>query len=600
MASGRILLPCMPALDRNGNPVEGALLYFYENETTIPKDVYADIDLNTPLSNPVVADSAGVWPPIFADDAEFYSTAGFAPSLITLPGSTYDFVQATVSLAYPTTLTVSPFMLTVLDDADANEALDTLTAAKEAVVSRVALAALPSSLGTVYLAEGGRSGVFTWSGANLAAQVASDPAQGIYVAPLTAPTGASGAWVRDRPNGNLNPRWFGARADGASHPISGLFANLAAAQVFYPHATATTNEIDHLAITAALNFGHVIELGGGSYYIDREISLPSYTVVFGVGRYNTNITTTSATANVFYVNNYYTLIRGIEFKSTVTRTGGYAVVYDSGAANGNFSDFSIILFYQGIHVAGGATYNITDGEIVFTLAGGVSYRQSSGFAVRMRDVFMSNDPANRCFAHIALTNVADLTIDYVQTIYGTHSIYVSPGSGEEVDSLVVSNSFFDQPSVAALKLSGIGKFQRSSFQNTWFCAGSDGAIRLDTTAAAQTNGIKFTTCIVVPGPGATTVGVTVAGTNTRNTTLSNCSISSFTDGLVYSGCDGGLVVSGCRIGVTDGLSPNTNGINLVGAVDNYVITGNDLRGNLTAAIVGYVAAANKIAANNLT
>ena len=97
MAASRIILPCMPALDRNGNPVEGALLYFYLNLTTTLQTVYADFALTTPLTNPVMANSAGVFPDIFADSAVFYSVRGFQPDGQSLPDSNFDFVQAGTS-----------------------------------------------------------------------------------------------------------------------------------------------------------------------------------------------------------------------------------------------------------------------------------------------------------------------------------------------------------------------------------------------------------------------------------------------------------------------------------------------------------------------
>lgn len=45
----------------------GALLYFYENGTTTPKAIYADPFKDDVLANPVEADSAGVFVPIFLD-----------------------------------------------------------------------------------------------------------------------------------------------------------------------------------------------------------------------------------------------------------------------------------------------------------------------------------------------------------------------------------------------------------------------------------------------------------------------------------------------------------------------------------------------------
>lgn len=76
MAGRRIVIPnYMPALDLNGGPVAGARLTFFENGTTTLKSIYTEADLATPHTNPVVADAAGVFPSIFADDGEAFSVA---------------------------------------------------------------------------------------------------------------------------------------------------------------------------------------------------------------------------------------------------------------------------------------------------------------------------------------------------------------------------------------------------------------------------------------------------------------------------------------------------------------------------------------------
>ncbi len=56
------------ALDANGDPISGAKQFFYENGTTTLQAVYSDPDRTTPLTNPVVADSAGRFPQIFLND----------------------------------------------------------------------------------------------------------------------------------------------------------------------------------------------------------------------------------------------------------------------------------------------------------------------------------------------------------------------------------------------------------------------------------------------------------------------------------------------------------------------------------------------------
>lgn len=74
MAAGRLIIEgWMPALDASANPYPGAKITFYENGTTTPTTVYADYELTTPLSNPVVANSAGQFASIFADASLLFS-----------------------------------------------------------------------------------------------------------------------------------------------------------------------------------------------------------------------------------------------------------------------------------------------------------------------------------------------------------------------------------------------------------------------------------------------------------------------------------------------------------------------------------------------
>lgn len=77
--------------------------------------------------------------------------------------------------------------------------LNTITLATgSSVPDRATLAAisLPLNLQEARLMEAGREGMFVFSSANLQTQVTADPNQGIYVAPTSDTSGATGAWVR--------------------------------------------------------------------------------------------------------------------------------------------------------------------------------------------------------------------------------------------------------------------------------------------------------------------------------------------------------------------------------------------------------------------
>ena len=71
--SGTLLaMPVLRAVDQSGAPMAGAQLQFYLTGTTTPANVYSSSALSTPLSNPVVADSGGLFVPIYLDPSVVY------------------------------------------------------------------------------------------------------------------------------------------------------------------------------------------------------------------------------------------------------------------------------------------------------------------------------------------------------------------------------------------------------------------------------------------------------------------------------------------------------------------------------------------------
>lgn len=57
--------------ERNGSPLPGAKLYAYVVNTTIPKVIYADVTLETPLVTPLVANGDGLYPQYFLGSGEY-------------------------------------------------------------------------------------------------------------------------------------------------------------------------------------------------------------------------------------------------------------------------------------------------------------------------------------------------------------------------------------------------------------------------------------------------------------------------------------------------------------------------------------------------
>ncbi len=86
--------------------------------------------------------------------------------------------------------------------------------------TRGVMSAMPTTMAAVLLYEAGREGVFVWSPLDQSVNVTADPAQGVYVPPASALTGAAGAWVRA--GTVLTPFMFGAIGDGVTNDLTAL------------------------------------------------------------------------------------------------------------------------------------------------------------------------------------------------------------------------------------------------------------------------------------------------------------------------------------------------------------------------------------------
>jgi len=101
------------------------------------------------------------------------------------------------------------------------------------------------------LGDGG-GGVFFWNSSNLSTEVSADPQEGIYVAPTSGPTGASGAWVRLF-DGPVSVKWFGALGNDAADDTAAIQAALSfvassitgVRSIWFPYGTyLITSQLD--------------------------------------------------------------------------------------------------------------------------------------------------------------------------------------------------------------------------------------------------------------------------------------------------------------------------------------------------------------------
>jgi len=125
------------------------------------------------------------------------------------------------------------------------------------VANRAGLAAFATTA-PVYLSELGREGMFTFDAANRSADITRDPQQGVFVAPSSDATGASGAWVR-RFTGPVSVKWFGAKGDGVTDDYAAIQAALefyaaTGGAVYVPASPTVYNVSARLVIKATTHF----------------------------------------------------------------------------------------------------------------------------------------------------------------------------------------------------------------------------------------------------------------------------------------------------------------------------------------------------------
>lgn len=71
MSTARLTAPRLMAVDANGSPLPGAKLNTYDAGTTTPRATFSDDALSVQHANPIIADSAGVFPDIYLSPVQY-------------------------------------------------------------------------------------------------------------------------------------------------------------------------------------------------------------------------------------------------------------------------------------------------------------------------------------------------------------------------------------------------------------------------------------------------------------------------------------------------------------------------------------------------
>jgi hypothetical protein len=231
--------PKFTLIDDNGSPYSGALVYFYEPETTTKKAIYTDLALSIAASNPLTLDSRGE-ASVFGSGT--YKIVANAPNAT--PPDTPDDVIWSADNVFPTGNFIAGDTATVASIAE----MRGITGESGASIK---------ALGYYAVGDGGGGPIRYWS----TTSTATDNG-GSIIKPTAIGVGDPGRWIWEH-NGPISPRWFGAKCDGVTDDgaiINTALAYKEGAQVWTEEETCATS------VTIEIPSGSELKgIGGGQY-----------------------------------------------------------------------------------------------------------------------------------------------------------------------------------------------------------------------------------------------------------------------------------------------------------------------------------------------
>lgn len=215
-------------------------------------------------------------------------------------------------------------------------------------------------------------------------------------------------------NSSANVENYGAKCDGASHPLSTIYSSLGAAQAVYSFVTSLNQENDWAAIQLAAN--KVNAVGGGTVLLpgncmvqnalgaNAPIVVSNSTDIVGTSEYGTGVKASPQTTDVFDVNgannefskfsiNVSGSLNGSEvygisdamnpFGGThihnVTMNNVYSGVYNAGPQF--YADQTNIYMASGNTVGRGFVFNAGSTSEVHVVTGSLTFGGSRGFSI---------------------------------------------------------------------------------------------------------------------------------------------------------------------------------------------------------------------------
>lgn len=373
-----------------------------------------------------------------------------------------------------------------------------------------------------------------------------------------------------------------------------------------PTGTADSAAGIQAAINAVCTAGGTLYFPPGTYKVGTLLTATcSGFYIRGAGMAATTITSESATAGVFAFS--APSLQGLSdllITSSVAQTAGAAVTV-TGVRGFDMTRVKIVGAYQGIKITGGVIQYYTNLEIINSV--GVAIYINGGNDQFLKNIVADGPAGSQPTAGIRINKTDAVWIDSVDMIHQGTGLLVDPqGATDYISWLFVSNSAFDTgsgPGISLAPANASALIKGVTFTGSWTSTNQYGVY---IGGVGIVNGARFI------GHRAFNNGqsgyVIATGGTKANISFndSDAAGNSTASSGIYSGFDVGANVSGFSITNSrsgqqaDFSNTQSRGI-LVnpGTSDNYIITGNDLRGNVNATLLDLGTGTNKRIGYNL-
>lgn len=220
----------------------------------------------------------------------------------------------------------------------------------------------------------------------------------------------------------------------------------------------------------------------------------------------------------------------------------------------------------------------------------------------LRRVLVQNGVGSDCFAGLDIQNSGEILLEQCLFLSTGIGIRFAPGAGQGIKSFSAQNSACDSCSGAGVSVvpTSTGVAYRLRFHNHWSCSNNRGY--LIGGASANVSGVQIVGGVIL---GNTNDGVLLNGTSVGDGNMDaqivGAAIAGNANGVNVAAGAKGFQIVGNRIGDWADFGGNTNdGIVIQpGASNNYIISGNDLRGNGGNTITDGGTGATKLIRDNL-